>query len=525
MIERGKNMRFIFTSDTHGSVYPINYAQNCPENTGLFCVAAQIEKDADTLVLDGGDSLQGTPLISYYLEHRKEYDFHPVAEGFNAMGLDYYTLGNHDFNFGYDAILDYVSHMKAVLISANVVDKRGALGIKKSVIHRMPDGQRVGITAAVTGFVNVWEKKENLAELEVLDPVEALRQEYDNLKDQCDITLCIYHGGFEEDLNSGRKLSDTRENEACRIARELDFDLLLTGHQHIPVSGVMIDGTYGVQPPDKARMYCEIFAETGENAYEFTSKLVPVSSDNPACRKIISRHGFMDGMNKALDTWLDEPIGCLEKEIEPEEKLFAALNGSRVAAIFNQVELEYTGADFACTSLSNDPLGLKKDITVRDVLGIYQFANTVVVKSVTKAVLKEALERCAEYFDYDKETKEVSISDVFLKPKVEHYNYDFYAGLEYTFDLTRPVGDRVVTLKKLDGTELLDDAAYTLVTSDYRATGTGGYECIGRCPVYRSYSDEMPDLLIDYIRRNSPVAQIINSRFSCRVQNSESVDF
>ena len=51
-------MRIIFTSDTHGSLYPINYAQNRPENTGLFCVAAQIKKDDDTLVLDGGDSLQ-----------------------------------------------------------------------------------------------------------------------------------------------------------------------------------------------------------------------------------------------------------------------------------------------------------------------------------------------------------------------------------------------------------------------------------------------------------------------------------
>ena len=108
-------MRIVFTSDTHGSLYPVNYAQNCPENTGLFCVAAQIKKDDETLVIDGGDSLQGTPLLTYYLEHRNEYDFNPMAEGFNAMGLDYYTLGNHDFNFGYDAILDYVKELKRML--------------------------------------------------------------------------------------------------------------------------------------------------------------------------------------------------------------------------------------------------------------------------------------------------------------------------------------------------------------------------------------------------------------------------
>lgn len=510
-------MRIIFTSDTHGSLYPINYAQNRPENTGLFCVAGQIEKDGNTLVIDGGDSLQGTPLISYYLEHRNEYDFHPMAEGFNEMGLDYYTLGNHDFNFGYDAILDYVSAMKATLICANVVDKRGALGIKKNVIHVLEDGTRVGITGAVTGYVNVWEQKENLSELEVKDPVECLKMELEEVKGKCDITVCIYHGGFEEDLLTGKKLSDTRENEACRIAREMDFDILLTGHQHMAVEGVVIDGTYGVQPPDKARKYCEIEAVRGDGAWNITSALVPVGEPGEAYSKIRAEHVFMDELSLKLDKWLDIPIGCLEKEILPEDKLYAALHGSKVASIFNQVELEYTGADFSCTSLSNDPLGLKKEITVRDVLGIYQFANTVEVKGVTRAVLKEALERCAEYFDYDEETGEVSISKVFLQPKVEHYNYDFYGGLEYEFDLTRPVGDRVVTLRKLDGSELSDDEQYTLVTSNYRATGTGGYECIGKSPTVKSYSDEMPDLLIDFIRRNSPVGDIVNSKFSCRM--------
>ena len=77
-----------------------------------------------------------------------------------------------------------------------------------------------------------------------------------------------------------------------------------------------------------------------------------------------------------------------------------------------------------------------------------------------------------------------------------------------------PVGDRVVTLKRLDGTELSDSDTYTLSTSNYRATGTGGYECIGKAPIARSYSEEMPDLLIDFIKKNTPVKEIHNSRFN-----------
>ena len=507
-------MRIIFTSDTHGNVYATSYAQNRTEPIGLFTVASQIEKDENTLVIDGGDSLQGTPLMTYYLEHRDEYDFHPMAEGFKAMGLDYYTLGNHDFNFGYEAIEDYVKAMKATLICANVEDISGGLDIKKNVIHTMPDGTRVGITAAVTGYVNVWEQKSNLEKFIVSDPLEALSTQYEEIKDKCDITVAIYHGGFEENLETGRLLSETTENQACRICREMNFDILLTGHQHIAVEGVNIEGTYGVQPPARAAKFCQLDIARKDAGVDVSSKLIAVTGPDERYEKVVAEHAFMDPLSQKLQAWLDQPIGTLAKEIAPEPKIDAALHGSKVAAIFNQVQLDYTGADFSCTSLSNEPLGLKKDITVRDVLGIYQFANTVEVKEVTKDIIKTALERCAEYFDYNSETGEVKVSNIFLEPKIEHYNYDYYAGLEYAFDISRPVGDRVITLKKYDGTELEDGKIYTLVTSNYRATGTGGYECIGKSKVFKSFSDEMPDLLINFIRKNSPVKEIVNSKLS-----------
>ena len=103
-----KTVQIYYTSDTHGHIFPVNYASNCPEHSGLLNLAAQVEKDGNTLVLDGGDSLQGTPLTQYYLEHCKKWPIHPVAAAFNAMGLDYFTLGNHDFNFGYEALRDYL---------------------------------------------------------------------------------------------------------------------------------------------------------------------------------------------------------------------------------------------------------------------------------------------------------------------------------------------------------------------------------------------------------------------------------
>ena len=90
-------------------------------------MAVQIEKDGNTLVLDGGDSLQGTPLTQYYLENQEQWPVHPVAAAFNAMGLDYFTLGNHDFNFGYEALRDYLRAMNGVCLCANVEDLGGEL--------------------------------------------------------------------------------------------------------------------------------------------------------------------------------------------------------------------------------------------------------------------------------------------------------------------------------------------------------------------------------------------------------------
>ena len=179
-----------------------------------------------------------------------------------------------------------------------------------------------------------------------------------------------------------------------------------------------------------------------------------------------------------------------------------------MAALFNQVQLAETGADFSCTSLGNDPVGLASPVTMRGVTAAYLFANTLVVLEVTEEVLRQTLERCAAYFTLV--DGQPQISEEFLLPKVEHYNYDFYAGLAYTFDLRRPVGSRVVRLAKLDGSPL-GGGTFRLCTSNYRATGTGGYDVLRKCPVLWRGGVEMPDLTARCIQTHSPVPQLHNA--------------
>ncbi|WP_026505616.1 bifunctional metallophosphatase/5'-nucleotidase [Butyrivibrio sp. NC3005] len=505
-----KTLDIVFTSDTHGNIFPIDYAVNKPINSGLLNIAGKVQKHENMLVLDGGDSLQGTPLVSYYLSHSKEYDFHPVAEAFNAMGLDYFTLGNHDFNFGYDKIKDYLEAMNGTCVCANVEDLGHELKLVKSEIVTLANGLRVGITGAVTDWVNVWESKSNLTKFQITEPFAALEKELSSMKDKCDITICIYHGGYEEDLKDGHLLSDTTENIACRIGKNLNFDILLTGHQHMAVERCVFGNTVSVQPPSTAKIYCTLKAITDDE-----NKILNVETafENSEGTPEVKAYEKLLPMEEKVQKWLDIPIGELEEEILPEGKLEAALYGSKIAALFNAVELEYAkDADFACSSLFNDPLGLKKEITVRDIYSIYRFANTIDIKKLTGQVIKDSLERCASYFELE-DGKPV-ISRTFLEPKIEHYNYDFYAGLDYEFDLRKEKGSRVVRLKRLDnGEDISMEKEYTVVMSNYRSTGTGGYPGIGSSPIVYSSTDEMPDLLIDYVKKHTPLKEVMNYRF------------
>lgn len=505
-----KEFDIYYTSDTHGKILPVDYQTGGHLTRGLMDISAAIRHSGNTIVADGGDSLQGSPLLQYYLEHRECFDVHPAAFAFNAMGLDVYTLGNHDFNFGYEVLKEYTHAMKAVCVCANVDDRRGELKLQKTWVKTLENGLRVGFTGIVTDYVNLWEKPEHLTALTVSEPIAAASMALAELRPQCDICICIYHGGYERDLESGALLTDSKENVACRLAEETDFDILLTGHQHMSVAGTVIADTFTVQPPCDAGSYIHIRGSLNRDlspALQLDSSLVPVDRDcDPA------DYAALMPLENAAESWLDESIGRLSEPIPPEEKLAVALHGSRLADFFNQVMLETVPADFACSALGNNPVGLPASVSIRSVYTAYMFANTLTVKEVTRAVLKECLERCAMYLELDAEGKPY-IGDAFLKPKIEHYNYDIYAGLDYAFDLTRAKGDRVVRLRRLDGTELSETDTYRLVTCDYRATGTGGYAALGACKTVYSGADNMQDLIVDYIRAHESLVVPKNNRF------------
>ncbi len=478
-----------YTSDTHGYLYPTNFADRTPRPMGLM--GMRFPKDGNTLVIDGGDTLQGSPL-TYYC-HSQNVPM-PMARLMNGMGYDYITLGNHDFNYGYDTLLNYLTESRARCLCANVHDRSGRMPIAGYTLHTLRNGLRVGLVGIVTDWINLWEKPENLTQLTVGDPFAAAVEAVEALRDQVDVLVGIYHGGVEKDLATGKTLSRTNENIACRLCEALPFDLLLTGHQHIAMVNRTCRGTHVVQPPANAAGYVKV--TMGEDG-RFASELLTPSAE-PAPEPWEQRL-FSD-----LNAWLDRPIGRLSRPVWPEDRLTMALHGSGIADLINRVQLAASGAQLSCVALGNDVRGFDSAVTVRDVVASYVYANTLVVLSVTGKTLRMALEQCATYFAVGADGT-VTIAKAFLAPKVAHYNYDFFAGVAYAFDLRRPVMARVSRLT-YEGRPVADGDRFSLVMNNYRATGAGDFDFYADCERIREIQTEVSELILDYVSARDVVA-------------------
>ncbi len=476
-----------FTSDTHGYLYPTDFCDSRPRPMGLLSM--RFPKDENTLIIDGGDTIQGSPL-TYYC-HTAGEDA-PVADALNDRGYDYVTLGNHDFNYGPQNLSRYLHALKARCLCANVTDSQNRLPLLPGTVHILGNGLRVGLIGIVTDWINRWEKKENLQGITVSDPLAAARAAVSALPPH-DVLIGVYHGGIEKDLATGRSLSSTDENIACRLCEELPFDLLLTGHQHIALAEGSWHGTHIVQTSCNALQYAKITLD--ENG-RFHSALYPAPDHARLTKK-------EQALLERLNAWLDHPAGRLSRSLWPEDHLAMALAGSSIADFFNMVQLSASGAQVSCAALANSVRGFDRNATVRDVVASYVYNNTLVVLEVTGEILKRALEQCASYFSVDEE-KNVRVGKAFLEPKEAHYNYDYFSGVSYVFDLRRPVGGRVVSLLR-NGRPVGEQEKLTLCLCDYRATGAGDFDFYRDCPRIREIQVGISELILNYLREHETV--------------------
>lgn len=478
-------MRICYTCDTHGYIFPTNfYKKSSNIDMGLLKLARKFNKDKDTLVIDGGDTLQGSPLTHYMSKSSAK----PIAEFMNLCGYDYVAAGNHDFNYGVDYLAEYVNELKATCLCANIQDHDNKLSFKPYVIHTMPNGLKIGILGLCTHHVKFWEKPETVKKLSISNPIDAIDKYLPILKRESDITICLYHGGIEIDTTTMKPLDNgSDENQGYLIATKYDFDLVLSAHQHIDFEGTL-GNSYVVQNRENANSFVEININIDGNKKVISSERkfpdMPFSKD------------LAEPLNKIyndVENWLDSPLGELSTELKAGEPLQNAINGSLIANFINQIQLKFSKADISACSLANEVMGFNKVVSVRDVLNTYKFSNTLCVLSISGKILKEYMEQTASYFHL--ENGEISVSESFVKPKLAHYNYDYFYNMDYEFDITKPVGERVAKLQ-YQNKDILPGDTLSIVVNSYRASGTGGYDMLKNLPHIKEIQEEVSGLII-----------------------------
>ena len=278
--------------------------------------------------------------------------------------------------------------------------------------------------------------------------MDACRKALEEVRPLCDITVLLYHGGFERNLSDDRLLTQSTENQACRICQELDFDLVLTGHQHVSVLPQRYGNSWVCQPPFRATAFCEMLVTCDDDG------ITTVIGDNRSCGHTIYERParLLAELQKQVQHWLDTPVGHLDMPLDFGEHIPMAMNGCLLANFMNQVILELTGAQISTIAMANEVKGLPQNVTIRDVVSAYIYSNTLLVLDMTVRDLKRYMEQCAAYFEL-KADGTVVVSEAYMHPKVAHYNYDYFSGVDYVYDISRPAGCRLVSLK-LQGREL-----------------------------------------------------------------------
>lgn len=217
----------LHTNDTHSQIDPIlDNDKNYPGRGGVARRATLVKRirkeNPNTLLLDGGDVMQGTPYFNFY---KGEVEYKAMT----LIGYDAGTLGNHEFDNGVEPLAKALEHAKFDIISTNY-DVRGSALEKKVKTHavKVLGGVRVGLFGmgvSPKGLIT----PENFKPVQWLDPVRMARGVVKLLREQekCTLVLGMSHLGYFKNPTDPDDIGDSQ------VAAQVDgIDFIASGHTH-----------------------------------------------------------------------------------------------------------------------------------------------------------------------------------------------------------------------------------------------------------------------------------------------------
>ena len=508
----------------------------------------------NTLLLDNGDILQGTPMGDLMAQNGLEQgDPHPMIQAMNSLGYDAATLGNHEFNYGLDFLMGVLKAAAFPLTSANVALREGAMARDDRTLlapyllldremadvsgatHRL----RVGVIGMLPPQIMVWDRDHLEGRITTRDMVEATAAFLPEMREAgADIVIALCHSGI-----GAAGASAGMENAALALAALPGVDAVVAGHSHLVFpstafagrTGVDVDqGTLAGKPATMPGAFgshlgmIDLVLEPdarGWRVAEGSGRAVPVgkSGGSPSAASRAVTQAARDAHAATLRQ-VRLPVGYSAMPLTTHFAMVAPVQAARVIAAAKRwhvaerlrdsplarLPILSTAAPFKAggrggpghyTEVPEGP------IAMRHVADLYPFPNTICALRVSGEDIAGWLERSAGAFLRITPGK---TDQPLLDPEFPTSSFDTIFGLTYGIDLSQPArfdahgtevdpGARRIVDLRHDGRPVAPDDWFIVATNSYRAGG--GSRFPGASPDRIVWSDgrRNVDVLRDYI--------------------------
>ncbi|GAA2332697.1 bifunctional metallophosphatase/5'-nucleotidase [Dactylosporangium salmoneum] len=535
------DLTLLGTSDTHGNVYNWDYYKDAEyddgahNDVGLAKVATLVNavraerRGKATLVLDAGDTIQGTPLATYYAKQEPittTREQHPMARAMNVIRYDAVTLGNHEFNYGLPLLDLWIRQLGFPALAANAVNvKTGRPAFLPYVIKKVNLGEnapqlRVGILGLTNPGIAIWDRANVEGKLRFDDMVATAAKYVPEMRDRgADIILISAHGGDSGTSSYGPELPN--ENPSALIAQQVPgIDAILFGHAHneIPqrfVTNAATGAQVLLSEPSKwgqrvTRMDFTLTRDRGR--WQIASKAAKTINTNTVEADPIVLAAVREQHNKTV-AYVNQPVATSVQELSAVESRY---KDTPILDYINKVQTDVVTAALAggtyaslpvlsiAAPFSRTALFPAGQVRIKDVAGLYIYDNTLEAVVLTGAEVRAYLEYSAKYFVTlapGAPVDPATISD----PAVPDYNYDTLSGIEYDIDISKPVGQRITRLVHPGTTTPVGDAEqFVVAVNNYRRSGGGNFPGIVKTQVYNA-QQEIRQLLIDWAQAKGAI--------------------
>ena len=388
----------------------------------------------NTLILDGGDSPYNTDLANISMGKSS-------VDVMNAQGYDATVLGNHDFDYSFDNLLSLADRADYAVLSANTYWKDGSYPEQFEPYIVKEVG---GLDVAIVGLTDDGSKAtthfSNTQDIEFHDQWEVGQEVVAQANEEADLVIMLAH------LHGANNEVPTRIH---------GIDMEIGGGNDTFGRPLNIEDTIVVNPGGVGTCVNQtnLNVKDGE-LLGYTFNQIILSSDVPEDPEV---NAIIAEYQADLDAQMDEVIGQCAVDVAWSSPLVRTQE-SPLGNLAADALRDYCDADIAIQNGGGIRAGLTAgDVTVGDVFAMLPFDNKVTLIEVTGQTVWDALENGVSGYP-------------------ETYGqFPQVSGIHYTFDGSKPAGERIVSVTLPDGTPLDMDAWYTLACNDFMCGGGDGY--------------------------------------------------